>query len=101
MGPAQFIPSTWKMLAARIGAAVGKSTPDPWNPGDAIMANAIYVSDLGAKAQTFTAERDAACRYYSGRSCTAPGVSNAFYGNAVMEHAKAIQANIDIIEAAE
>ncbi len=98
MGAAQFIPSTWKMLAARIGAAVGKSTPDPWNPADAIMANAIYVSDLGAKAQTYTAERDAACRYYSGQPCNSTKVRNLFYGNAVMEHAKAIQANIDILE---
>lgn len=101
MGPAQFIPSTWKMLASRIGAAVGKSTPDPWNPGDAIMANAIYVSDLGAKAQTFTAERNAACRYYSGRPCDAVGVKNLFYGNAVMGLATQIQKDIDIIKSAE
>ncbi len=98
MGPAQFIPSTWKMFATRIASAMGKSLADPWNPADAIMANALYVKDLGAAAQTYTTERNAACRYYSGRSCDAPGVKNLFYGNAVMEHAKAIQANIDILE---
>jgi peptidoglycan hydrolase CwlO-like protein len=96
MGPAQFIPSTWKGLASRIGAAVGKSTPDPWDPADAIMANAIYVSDLGAGAGTYTAERTAALKYYAGGNWNSPG--NAFYGNAVMENVKAIQANIDVLE---
>lgn len=100
MGPSQFIPSTWMGLQSRIGAAVGVGTPDPWNPAHAIMATALYVKDLGAAAQTYTAERHAACRYYSGRDCNAP-IPNAFYGNAVMEHVKTIQANIDILEKAD
>jgi hypothetical protein len=62
------------------------------------MANALYVADLGAAAGTFTAEREAACKYYSGRGCSAPGVANAFYGNSVMKIEKEIQANIDILE---
>lgn len=97
MGPAQFIPSTWKGLQTQLAGLVGKSTPDPWNPSDAIMASALLLKYNGAAAQTYTAERHAACKYYSGRDCDAP-VPNVFYGNAVMEHAKAIQANIDVLE---
>lgn len=91
MGPSQFIPSTWVMFASRIATNVGVSTPNPWNPEHAIMATAIYMDDLGADAQTFTKERDAACRYYSGRGCMDPKVKNLFYGNAVMDHAERIQ----------
>ncbi len=97
MGPAQFIPSTWNGMKAQLAGLVGKSTPDPWNPSDAIMASALLLKYNGAAAQTYTAERHAACKYYSGRDCDAP-VPNAFYGNAVMEHAKVIQANIDVLE---
>ncbi len=89
MGPAQFIPSTWKMHASAIGALVGKATPDPWDPQDAFMASALYLSNLGASSGGYNAERDAACRYYSGRTCAAgPGTS---YGNSVMAKAATIQ----------
>ena len=91
MGPAQFIPSTWALFQARIGAAVGKTVPDPWNPADAFMASSIYLGDLGANAKTYTAERNAACRYYSGRSCDAASPANSFYGNQVMVKAATIQ----------
>lgn len=98
MGPSQFIPATWESYDQRIEAALGVSVANPWNPAHAITATALYVADLGAGAQTYTAEREAACKYYSGRGCLAPGVTNAFYGNAVMEHVKSIQANIDVLE---
>lgn len=98
MGPSQFIPTTWESYDQRIEATLGVAVANPWNPAHAITATALYVKDLGAAAQTYTAERDAACKYYSGRGCAVPGVSNAFYGNAVMEHAKVIQANIDVLE---
>lgn len=98
MGPSQFIPTTWESYENRVAAAVGASVANPWNPAHAVTATALYVKDLGAAAQTYTAEREAACKYYSGRSCTAPGVVNAFYGNAVMTHAAAIQKDIDVLE---
>jgi membrane-bound lytic murein transglycosylase B len=94
MGPAQFIPSTWKLNQSRIAAALGKSVPDPWNPQDAFMASALYLEDLGAVSGSYTAERNAACKYYSGRSC---GGSNAFYGDQVMAKVQDIQANIDVL----
>lgn len=98
MGPSQFIPTTWESYDSRIESALGVSVADPWNPRHAITATALYVMDLGAGAKTFTAEREAACKYYSGRGCFAPGVVNMFYGNAVMAHATAIQKDIDVLE---
>lgn len=97
MGPSQFIPTTWKSYENRIASAVGATTADPWNARHAIFATALYVSDLGAAAQTYAAEKDAACKYYSGRGCSDPAVQNAFYGNGVMDRAIRIQANIDLI----
>lgn len=94
MGPAQFIPSTWILFEDRIAAAVGISgTPDPWNPLHAFTASALYLSDLGASAQTYTAERNAACKYYSGRACGSVS-GNTTYGNSVMSLADNIQRNM-------
>jgi membrane-bound lytic murein transglycosylase B len=95
MGPAQFIPSTWVLFQDRIATLNGKSVADPWNPQDAFMASALYLADLGASSQNATAERNAACRYYSGRSCSG---SNTFYGNQVMARVKTMQENIDILQ---
>lgn len=100
MGPSQFIPSTWELFKARIGAMVGVSADqaNPWNPEHAFVATGIYLSDLGASAGTYTAERNAACKYYSGASCQ-PGRSpaNTFYGDEVMQKAGSIQNNIDFL----
>lgn len=89
MGPAQFIPSTWNIMKASVAAALGKKAADPWNPQDAFMASASYLKNLGAGAQTYTAEINAACKYYSGRACNAgPGST---YGSQVMAKADNIQ----------
>jgi hypothetical protein len=97
MGPAQFIPSTWKLMNNRVASALGKTNADPWNPRDAFMASAIYLGDLGAKAGTYTSERTAACRYYGGgKSCT--NITSP-YGNSVMKKADNIQKNmIDVLQ---
>ncbi len=100
MGPSQFIPTTWLRYKDRIAQAVGVDVPNPWNPMHAIMATALYVKDLGADVNTFEAQREAACKYYSGRSCYAKGVKNMFYGNSVMKYKKQIQRDIDLIEEA-
>ncbi len=96
MGPSQFIPSTWKIFETRIERITGAGTADPWNPRDAITATALYLSDLGAVTGNESSERNAACRYYSGRSCaTGPG---APYGNSVMRKIVAVQADIDKLQ---
>jgi peptidoglycan hydrolase CwlO-like protein len=98
MGPMQFIPTTWASMANRTATAVGASTANPWNPRHAFTASALYLSDLGANGKTYTTEREAACKYYSGRGCGAKGVSNSFYGNSVMKIKVDIQAKIDVLE---
>ena len=93
MGPAQFIASTWMLLKNRIASALGISgMPNPWNPSSAFMAAGIYLSDLGAGSSSYTAQKNAACKYYSGRSCGYVSGATA-YGNSVMALANSIQVN--------
>lgn len=92
MGPSQFIPSTWESVAPQIAAAVGVTTPNPWDPKHAIFATAIYLSQLGAGEGGYTAERRAALRYYAGGNWNKP--ANAFYGDGVMQKATNIQENM-------
>ncbi len=93
MGPSQFIPSTWELFKARIGPLAGTSADlaDPWNPAHAFMATALYMKDLGARAESPTSEKNAACRYYSGRACDNKSPANSFYGNQVLAKAENIQ----------
>ncbi|MDO8517804.1 MAG: hypothetical protein Q7S26_00735 [bacterium] len=109
MGPAQFIPSTWVLFAGyvgsdfhydqskdRIGKRTGNTPPNPWNPEDAFMASALYLTDYGADKQTSAAEFRAAMCYLAGCG----NVNNAslkFYGNAVASLATKYQCQIDII----
>lgn len=94
MGPSQFIPSTWELFKNKVGSQLGISgnAVNPWNPRDAFMATAIYMSELGALSTSYSAERNAACKYYSGSACSStrrpPNVS---YGNSVMAIAADIQ----------
>jgi peptidoglycan hydrolase CwlO-like protein len=97
MGPSQFIPSTWLLYSNRLKTALGVATPNPWNPQDAVMATALYLEDLGAAGQTYTAERNAACRYYSGRSCDTRSPRNYTYGDSVVAKAQTFQNNIDFL----
>ena len=90
MGPTQFIPSTWNIIAPKVAAAMGKATADPWNPADAIMASAYLLAGSGAAIGTYEAERTAACKYYSGKTCSSAR-HIASYGNQVMSRASTIQ----------
>lgn len=94
MGPSQFIPSTWELFKNKLGTALGlpADNVNPWNPEHAILATAVYMADLGASGGGHSAERNAACRYYSGAACT-PGrkPANTFYGDQVMAKAQNIQ----------
>ena len=93
MGPAQFIPSTWQLFKERIAGIIGKPVPDPWEPKDAIIASALYLSDLGADSGSYSAQKKAACKYYGS------GGSSCYYGNQVMAKAQNIQETmIDILQ---
>lgn len=97
MGPSQFIPSTWQLFEDRIERITGASIADPWNPRDAITATALYLADLGAVAGNEASERNAACKYYSGRSCASSSAA-AGYGNSVMRKIVNVQADIDKLQ---
>ncbi|MFZ2500571.1 MAG: lytic murein transglycosylase [Minisyncoccia bacterium] len=94
MGPAQFIPSTWRMYESRIAATSGHAVPNPWAAEDAIIAMSTYFSDLGAGEGSYTAERTAASKYYAGGAWATAGKA---YGNSVMALATSIQSNIDFL----
>ena len=97
MGPAQFIPSTWNLYADRVAAGSGKSVANPWDPKDAIMAMAFLLADNGASAGGYTAEYNAAARYYAGWNGPNIG-SGRTYASQVMSTVKnTIQPNIDFL----
>jgi membrane-bound lytic murein transglycosylase B len=97
MGPAQFIPSTWESVADEVAADLGVSIANPWRAKDAIMASAVYLKRRGAVGGESN-ERNAACRYYSGRSCDGKKPANSFYGNNVMAIARRVQEDIDYLK---
>jgi membrane-bound lytic murein transglycosylase B len=95
MGPTQFIPSTWSMYEGRIATAFGISVADPWNPEHAIMATAIFLQDLGAGRGGYSAEREAAGRYYAGGNWASLGLG---YAASVLSHTEQYQADIDFLD---
>lgn len=91
MGPAQFIPSTWAGYKSRLKNLIGRDA-DPWNPRDAFMASAMFLTDLGAVGNVPSAQHRAACKYYG------TGGTTCSYSNSVMKLKVGIQANIDILQ---
>jgi membrane-bound lytic murein transglycosylase B len=98
MGPTQFIPSTWALFEARLMAALNVPATNPWNAEHAIMAMGLYLADVGATGQTYTAERNAACSYYSGRPCPGTGGAVDTYGTSVVTKAAKYQQDIDFLK---
>lgn len=94
MGPTQFIPSTWRGYEPRIASAFGVSVGDPWNPQHAIMATALYLQDLGANRGGYSAETEAAGRYYAGGGWATRGLG---YASSVLAHAETYQDDIDFL----
>lgn len=90
MGPAQFIPSTWKLLEDRLKNILGYFA-NPWSPRDAFMASGMYLSDLGAVGNSVSAQNKAACKYYGS------GGSSCSYSRSVMSLKAKIQDNIDLL----
>lgn len=96
MGPAQFIPSTWALYAARVEAASGASVANPWDPKNAIIAMAFLLADNGASAGGYTAEYTAAARYYAGWGGATTGAGKT-YARQVMAKVASIQENVDFL----
>ncbi len=98
MGAAQFIPSTWVLYKDLITSALGIDIADPWRARDAFMAAGFLLKDNGARSGSYSAERDAACKYFSGSRCSKSSWA-ATYGSQVMKKAETIQTTmIDPIE---
>ena len=90
MGPAQFIPSTWKMFETRLKNALGYEA-NPWSPKDAFMASSMYLTDLGATGNSASSQSKAACKYYGS------GGATCSYSRSVMTLKMKIQADIDLL----
>ena len=90
MGPAQFIPSTWKLFEKRLKKILGYDA-SPWTPRDAFMASSMYLTDLGAKGTSRSKQNRAACRYYGSRG------SSCSYSRSVMKLKSKIQDNINLL----
>lgn len=96
MGPAQFIPSTWALYAARVAGSSGVAVANPWEPRDAIAAMSFLLADNGAVAGSYTANYNAAARYYAGWNGPNTGAGKS-YASQVMAKVASIQKNIDFL----
>jgi len=94
MGPSQFIPSTWLSYVARLQAVFGVY-PNPWNPEHSITASGLFLKDLGAAAGGYSAEFEAAGRYYAGGNWKLYGQG---YSTSVLNHATEMQRQIDFLD---
>ncbi len=92
MGPAQFIPSTWKLYADKISSITGVTPANPWSNAHAVVATGLYLKDAGAVNN----ERTAAAKYYCGSGWNRFVCLNG-YGSRVKEQADKFQEDIDLL----
>ncbi|MFA6365459.1 MAG: lytic murein transglycosylase [Candidatus Paceibacterota bacterium] len=107
MGPAQFIPSTWKLYEAKIASVTKTNPPNPWNNSDAFVATGVYIRDLmdskscidygnqiPNQAQMLR-ERCAAAKYYAGGNWY---TYRFWYGEPVVTKANSFEKDIAVLK---
>jgi membrane-bound lytic murein transglycosylase B len=92
MGPAQFLPSTWKSYENQISQITGNNLVSPWNNADAFVAAALYLKDAGAIKN----ERMAASKYYCGSRWNRYVCTNV-YAKKVLDNAAGFEDDIQTI----
>jgi peptidoglycan hydrolase CwlO-like protein len=100
MGPAQFIPSTWMIYKDRLKEINGRPA-DPWDIKDSFLAAALYLSDYGAKKQTYDGELNAALSYFAGPGWYKSSYASIYkrdYGYPVMAITKQYESDIAKIQ---
>lgn len=100
MGPAQFMPATWKSYKEKIEKflASEEKPANPWRIKDAFLAASLYLADWGAGSRELTDEVGAVTAYLCGTSrvtsrCQAAGGEN--YRYLVFKYASEYQEYID------
>lgn len=96
MGPAQFIPKTWIGYRDRL-AEILRRPADPWGIQDAFLASGLYLSDYGAKKQTYNGEFNAALSYFAGPSWYQSSYKSVYqrdYGYPIMAITKRYESDI-------
>ncbi len=106
MGPAQFIPSTWKLYEEDIARITKNNPPNPWNNADAFVATALFLKDalnssscrsyskLLPDQEQMLLERCAAAQYYAGGRWH---TYRFVYGDPVINKAADFQKDINIL----
>jgi len=96
MGPAQFIPKTWMSYRDRLKDVLGRPA-DPWGVRDAFLAAGLYLSDYGAKKQTYEGEFNAALSYFAGPGWYQSSYKSVYqrdYGYPIMAITKRYESDI-------
>ena len=101
MGPAQFMPTTWRLYDGKISDITGNDPASPFNNADAFTGTALYLKEglTGCKTiykTVFSQENCAAAKYYAGGKWRSY-MSVGRYGYRVAERAADFADEIEIL----